>query len=107
MQNVEPDNTLDIKKQPPSKEEGCPGRLAIPPLTHGSQYARTFPFVWVFVRLSLHSLEQRQHRLWCSVRLGERGDTGLLQDLHLDDLHLLFGKVGVGDTASGRFVVVH
>src|SRR5690606_28480884 len=57
--------------------------------------------------MALLPADEGEDGLRRGVGLGERGGAGLLEDLQLDDLHLLLGEVGVGDAAARGFVVVH
>jgi hypothetical protein len=68
-------------------------REQVGPLIRGERLARTDSPRALTSKLT--GLEERKNCLRRGICLGERGGTGLLQDLQLHEFHLLLGEVGV------------
>lgn len=55
----------------------------------------------LFKALARFLLEECENGLGCQVRVDERVNPRLLQDLQFGNFHLLFGKIGVRNSTSG------
>lgn len=82
-----------------------------PPLAARNGLARfdcVLPFMFIgvvtLVKAFAHThilLEECENCLGCQVRVDERVNPCLLQDLQFSDFHLLLGKIGVRNSTSG------